>query len=197
MSYSIDALTDNCYPGTSVLINKFDINDDEQLQKVEALVVSAKIAQLEQFPITGIFDFSHYKAIHRELFCDLYDWAGLVRTVDFSKKGTHFCPASDIENRARLIFGRLKEQDFFQNLSHLDYVTEIVDFYCSTNELHPYREGNGRAQRAFLTQLIRHFGRDINFSDIDGDLLMVATIQSASGVNDLLKDIFDKAIIQE
>ena len=125
MSYSIDALTDNCYPGTSVLINKFDINDDEQLQKVEALVVSAKIAQLEQFPITGIFDFSHYKAIHRELFCDLYDWAGQVRTVDFSKKGTHFCPASDI----------------------------------------------------------------------DGDLLMVATIQSASGVNDLLKDIFDKAII--
>ena len=68
MSYSIDALTDNCYPGTSVLINKFDINHDEQLQKVEELVVSAKIAQLEQFPITGIFDFSHYKAFTESYF---------------------------------------------------------------------------------------------------------------------------------
>lgn len=51
--------------------------------------------------------------------------------------------------------------------------------------LHPFREGNGRTQRVFLTQLIRHSGHDINFSTIDTDELMIATIQSANGVTDL------------
>lgn len=71
---------------------------------------------------------------------------------------------------------------------------EIVDFYCATNILHPFRGGNGRTQRAFLTQLIRSAGYDINFSEMDTDLLMIATIQSAQGVTNLLKTIFRESI---
>lgn len=71
---------------------------------------------------------------------------------------------------------------------------EIVDFYCVTNDLHPFREGNGRTQRAFLTQLIRNAGYDLNWSEVDGDLLMIATIQSAQGVTDLLRKIFEDNI---
>ena len=63
-----------------------------------------------------------------------------------------------------------------------------------TNFLHPFREGNGRTQRVFLTQLIRNVGCDINFADMDTDLLMIATIQSAQGVTDLLKVIFSESI---
>ena len=37
-------------------------------------------------------------------------------------------------------------------------VDEFTGLYCSTNELHPFREGNGRAQRVFLAQLIRAAG---------------------------------------
>lgn len=75
-----------------------------------------------------------------------------------------------------------------------EFVEEIVDFYCVTNELHPFREGNGRTQRAFLTQLIRNAGYDINFADMDTDLLMIATIQSAQGVTDLLRQVLGDAI---
>ena len=71
---------------------------------------------------------------------------------------------------------------------------EIVDFYCVTNDLHPFREGNGRTQRAFLTQLIRNAGYDINWAEVDGDLLMIATIQSAQGVTALLKRILNEAV---
>ncbi len=67
-------------------------------------------------------------------------------------------------------------------------------FFCVTNALHPFREGNGRTQRAFLTQLIRNAGHDISFADIDTELLMIATIQSAQGVTDLLKQIFSESI---
>ncbi|MPM44153.1 Adenosine monophosphate-protein transferase VbhT [bioreactor metagenome] len=69
-----------------------------------------------------------------------------------------------------------------------------MDFYCATNDLHPFREGNGRTQRAFLTQLIRNSGYDIHWSEVDGDLLMIATIQSAQGVIDLLRQVMRGSI---
>lgn len=47
------------------------------------------------------------------------------------------------------------------------------------NILHPFREGNGRTERIFISQLIRFNGYDIDFSDVDTDYLMFATIQSA------------------
>ena len=190
MGYSIDPISDNCYPGTSVLINKFDIRDEAKLNEVESVVVSARNAEWLNEPEAFTFDFFHYKAIHHFLFSDLYDWAGQVRTVNISKKGTRFTLAENIERQAELIFKRLKECDYFKGLPRYEFVDEIVDFYCVTNELHPFREGNGRTQRAFLTQLIRNAGYDINFADMDTELLMIATIQSAQGVTDLLKQLW-------
>ena len=195
MGYSIDPISDNCYPGTSVLINKFDIRDEAKLNEVESVLVSARNAEWLNEPEVSTFDFFHYKAIHHFLFSDLYDWAGQVRMVNISKKGTRFTLAESIERQAELIFERLKDCNYFKGLQHDEFIDEIVDFYCVTNELHPFREGNGRTQRAFLTQLIRNAGYDINFADMDTELLMIATIQSAQGVTDLLKQIFSESII--
>ena len=85
-------------------------------------------------------------------------------------------------------------EDCYPGTNILIFVLEIIDFYCETNKLHPFRKGNGRAQHAFLTQLIKFAGYTINFSEIDTDLLMIVTIQSSSGVNDLLKNIFTEYI---
>ncbi len=195
MGYSIDPIAANCYPDATVLINKFDIRDEAKLSEIESVITSVRYAEWESAPQADSFDFAHYKAIHHFLFSDLYDWAGEVRTVDISKKGTKFTPAEDIESQAELIFKRLKECSFFKGLPHDEFVEEIVDFYCVTNALHPFREGNGRTQRAFLTQLIRNAGYDIAFADMDTELLMIATIQSAQGVTDLLKRIFEETIV--
>ena len=195
MGYSIDPISDNCYPGTSVLINKFDIRDEAKLNEVESVLVSARNAEWLNEPEVSTFDFFHYKAIHQFLFSDLYEWAGQVRTVNISKKGTRFTLAENIERQAELIFKRLEDCNYFKGLPHDEFVDEIVDFYCVTNELHPFREGNGRTQRVFLTQLIRNAGYDINFADMDTELLMIATIQSAQGVTDLLKQIISESVI--
>ena len=195
MGYSIDPISANCYPGTTILINKFDIRDEEKLSEIESVIPSARYAEWLNAPQATTFDFDHYKAIHHFLFSDLYDWAGEVRTVNISKKGTQFTPAENIESQAELIFERLRACNHFKGLSHDEFVEEIVDFYCVTNALHPFREGNGRAQRVFLTQLIHNAGYEINFADMDTDLLMIATIQSAQGVTDLLKHIFPESIL--
>lgn len=64
------------------------------------------------------------------------------------------------------------------------------------NILHPFREGNGRTERIFISQLIRFNGYDIDFSDIDTDYLMFATIQSAQGITNKLANLFKENIIQ-
>lgn len=184
MAYSIDPISANCYPDTTVLINKFDIRDEAKLNEVESVLSSTRYAEWESDPKANSFDFEHYKAIHRFLFSDLYDWAGEVRTVNISKKGTQFTPADKVPELAERIFKRLNSMNNLKGLPHSEFVDEIVDLYCATNFLHPFREGNGRTQRAFFTQLIRNAGYDFSFADMDTELLMIATIQSAQGVND-------------
>ncbi|HBE13799.1 MAG TPA: hypothetical protein DEB10_07630 [Ruminococcaceae bacterium] len=62
--------------------------------------------------------------------------------------------------------------------------------------LHPFREGNGRTQRVFISQLIRNAGYDIDFSEIDSDDLMIATIQAANGVFDAIAQLFSEHIVE-
>ena len=172
-----------------------DIDTLGKLEEVETVLTSTRYAEWLMSPRSEAFDFAHYKEIHRFLFSDLYEWAGQVRSVNISKKGTMFIPAENIETQAQLIFHRLQKQNCFRGFSRNDFIEEIVDFYCITNDLHPFREGNGRTQRVFLTQLIRFAGYRINFSEIDTELLMIATIHASHGVTDLLKQIFRESIL--
>ncbi len=194
MGYNLDPISDNCYPGTSILINKFNIRDENKLNEAETAITSARNTEWLSQSRMDTFNFCHYKTIHFYLFSDLYNWAGQIRTVNISKKGTRFCPAQKIEEHAALIFKRLKEQKFFHDLQHDEFVDEITDFYNNTNFLHPFREGNGRTQRTFLTQLIRYVGYNIDWSAMDTDLLMIATIQAANGVTDLLRRVLSEGI---
>lgn len=197
MPYEIEASSDNCYEGTSCLINKMNIHDESELAATEAALTFANISMLEQEPLEGNFDFVHYKAIHKFLFDDLYDWAGEIRTVNLSKKGTQFVPADEIERVGNAIFARLAKADYFRQDGLDTFVKHITEFYCDTNLLHPFREGNGRTQRVFLTQLIRRAGYAIDFSSMDMDELMIATIHAANGVTDYVEQIFREAIHSE
>lgn len=190
MSYSIDSTTSNCYEGTTCLINKLGITDKNKLKEFEGAVTFAKASELELNPISDTFDVEHYKSIHKYLFEDIYDWAGEYRTVNISKKGTRFTSADQIPDLMNACFMRLKDNDYFQNKSFDEFTDNIVDFYSVTNMIHPFREGNGRTQRLFISQLIRFNNYDIDFSSIDKDELMIATIHAANGITDYLKEIF-------
>lgn len=194
MGYSIDAISADCYEGTTCLINKFGIMDEHKLAQIEGQIAFAKGSELECHPIQGNFDFAHYKAIHRYLFEDIYEWAGKTRHIDISKKGTRFAKSEEIEQLAAACFERLKNENYFKGQSFDKFIDSITDFYCVTNMLHPFREGNGRTQRIFLAQLIRFAGYNIHFSNIDTDELMTATIHAANGVTTYLKEIFATAI---
>lgn len=194
MAYSLNPSSDNCYEGTTCLVNKLGIRDEKRLSEVEAQITFAKAVMLEETPIDDDFGFEHFKKIHEFLLCDLYEWAGQVRTVDISKKRTKFLDASSIESIGTKCFAKVKE-GYFEDLPFDEFVKRIAEFYNDVNYIHPFREGNGRTQRIYFAQLIRHYGYDINFADVDTDELMIATIQASSGVMDFLVEFFENSII--
>ena len=63
-----------CYPPDfTVLKNKFEITNQESLDKIERLYAAQRIK--EECP-TGDFDLNHLTAIHHHIFQDVYSWAG-------------------------------------------------------------------------------------------------------------------------
>ena len=194
MRYTLDSATTDCYPETTVLINRFNLQTQGELDAVEAALVTAKASQWEEKPQCTTFDFAHYKAIHKYLFGELYSWAGEIRTINISKKGTQFCPANEIEGVGKAVFERLAARQYFAGLPREAFVQELVDFYQRTNELHPFREGNGRTQRVFLAQLAQNAGYRLDFACVDPDELMIATIYAVQGVEQPLQDLFFKIV---
>jgi cell filamentation protein len=72
-----DAVADDyCYPGTTVLKNKLNLTDADELVAFEAEVSDVRAD--EELP-AGDLDYAHFKAIHHHLFQDVYDWAGEAR----------------------------------------------------------------------------------------------------------------------
>lgn len=86
------------YPGTNILINKFNCHDEKELRMIEALSTGGNLAWLQLHPIEGNFDFDHLKQIHHFIFQDLYDWAGQIRDVDIGKNNL-FCRAQFVTCR--------------------------------------------------------------------------------------------------
>ncbi len=194
MGYSLEATDNDCYPNTTVLINKLGITDEAALKDNESFITSTIAAELIGKPLKQGFDFNDYKAIHYELFSELYEWAGTVRTISLSKTATIFAAPDKIEELGGRIFGRLKKMDYLVDLPRDEFISEIADLYNTINMLHPFREGNGRTQRVFFMQLIRNAGYNIDYSELNSEYLMISSIQAASGVMDNLISFFNENI---
>ncbi|MCU6790156.1 Probable adenosine monophosphate-protein transferase fic [uncultured Butyricicoccus sp.] len=195
MAYSVTPSAEDCYPGTSVLINKLGITDQKRLNENETLITSVKMLQIEMQPITAEPDFSYLKHLHHLLFDEIYSWAGQVRHINISKLRTAFYPANQIEETAYAIFERLQKCHYFSNLPRNELVCELSDLYDSINYLHPFREGNGRVQRLYFRKLAQWLGHNLNFAAVESERLMIATIHASAGVMDDLRQIFDEILV--
>ena len=174
-----DAVADDyCYPGTTVLKNRLDLTDAEELHAFEAEVSDARAD--EELP-AGNLDFTHFKAIHRHLFQDVYDWAGRIRIVRISKGGNMFCFPENIENQAQKLFGQLKKDKFLTGLEPEELAQKAAHFLSELNAIHAFREGNGRTQLSFFLLLTDHAGYPIDLEDLDPDAFLDAMIASFDG----------------
>ncbi len=151
------------YPGTRVLINKFGITDQTMLDFAERRLVSNRMRS--PVPV-GDFDLAHLQAIHRHLFQDIYDWAGQIRTVTTHKLDMTFMPPRYIAGGFANVHRRLVAADYLKGLSAQDFAIAVGSIIGDTNYVHPFREGNTRAQIQYLRQLAETAGHRFRIEKI-------------------------------
>ncbi|MDR1313014.1 MAG: Fic family protein [Deltaproteobacteria bacterium] len=106
-------------------------------------------------------------AIHKYLFQDVYDWTGEARKVEFSKAGRKFFPVSHFANAIGYINTQLSEYTSIADSSKENLSTKLAKILDTVNFLHPFREGNGRAQREFIRSLALTEGWEIGLNKPD------------------------------
>ena len=126
------------------------------------------------------------KQIHRYLFQDVFDFAGKIRDVDLSKGNFRFAPAIYLEDTLKTI-DNLPENTF----------DEIVKKYVEMNVAHPFREGNGRATRIWLDQILKkRLGKCVDWSKIGKEEYLSA--MERSPINDLeIKTLLESALTSD
>lgn len=183
-----------CYPGTSTLKNRLNIKDPVELQNVERELSVRRLTELDKRPLKDELSFDYLRKIHKELFGDLYEWAGQMRTVRISK-GFMFAYPEHINEQGKYIFRQLKNDNYLKGLSKEQFSEKLAYYKAELNVLHPFREGNGRIIRAFIQKLAESNGYYLNFDKIGKDEYHNAMIKSPYDTADLNEIIF-KALDQ-
>jgi cell filamentation protein len=179
------------YPGSSVLRNRLGITNGARLDYVERELVTQRAT--EGIP-AGRFDLIHLRAIHRHLFQDVYDWAGEIRTVEIAKGSHQFQFRRYIETGMADIHRRLERARFLRRLSRAAFAAAAGEIMGDVNYVHPFREGNGRAQMFYLEQLAAQAGHPIALSRIDSARWIAASRAAHDGDYRLMGDEIGRAL---
>jgi cell filamentation protein len=171
------------YPGTSVLRNLAGLTDAATLAERDAQSSTLRIAQLAELTLAGGYDLGHLQAFHRFIFQDLYEWAGEVRVVPLAKPGSMFAVPEHIVDYAARLFVELANENHLRGLSRDRFAARLTHYYGEINAIHPFREGNGRARRAFLRQLALDAGHTLRWERLDASRLVHASQRSFQGDN--------------
>lgn len=175
--YEYETDSKYCYPGTYVLKNKLNITDEDELKSAERSITSLRTAQFMQNPMEGKLDFNYLKSIHKFIFADIYEWAGMTRTVNISK-GNQFCRCEFIEEQMNVIMRKLEKENYLEDLT-IEKLSQRLAYYIGEiNAIHPFREGNGRSQRLFIECLALHNGFQLDFAKISNGEMLEASAET-------------------
>ena len=165
------------------LENKLGLTSSAELAREEERISKKKALELFE---NGLLDnleagkFSALKEIHKYIFDEIYDFAGVIRTVNLAKGNFRFAPAMYLESA-------------LENIDKMPQSTfdEIVEKYVEMNIAHPFREGNGRSTRIWLDLIFRkELQKVVDWSKVDKEDYLLAMERSP------IKDIEIKYILK-
>jgi len=178
---------------TGLLRNRLGITDARELRHVEAELTASRIYDLIRNPLPGAYDLTHLRAFHRHLFQDLYEWAGELRTVSIGR-GMLFSLPGHLAADAHELFAWLAREDHLRGRTRAAFVDGLTELYADLNALHPFRDGNGRTQRAFLGQLGVEAGHPVHWAAMDPAENNAASKAAHEGDNDALRVLIDHLV---
>ena len=156
---------------SNVLENKLSIKDSIELAHTEERLTKKRALELYDNKLLDSFSvgtFEGLQAIHKYLFQDVYDFAGIMRTVNIAKGNFRFAPVLYLSEALSNI--DKMPQDSFDN---------IIEKYVEMNVPHPFREGNGRSTRIWLDCILKkELGKVVDWSQVDKEDYLFAMERS-------------------
>lgn len=175
------------YPGTTVLRNNLNIRGQNQLSAVEYELTAGREAGLKagELPIEGDTSAARLSSIHETLLGKVYPWAGEFRVVNMVKSGQSFGDYSSMSMYLRQLDGKINRFDW-DSADFDSTVSMLGELHTELNFAHPFREGNGRSTRLFMTDLAARHGVDLNFTKVSApewNLSSARTFLDPAGIN--------------
>lgn len=167
-----------CYPGTSVLINAAELIDQTDLDDFE---LSMYLTRAEEPQPQGDLGYAHYRAIHHHLFQDVYAWAGEPRAIRIAKNGNWFCYPEHLSRMMDATFASHVVNAVLASQTRAEFAARAAHLLSEINAGHPFREGNGRTQLAYLSLVVATAGWSFNADVLIPHRVIDAMIDSFSG----------------
>lgn len=172
-----------------MLENKLGLTSSAELAREEERISKKKAAMLFENHILDNLKsgkFSTLQTIHKNLFDEIYDFAGKLRTVNIAKGNFRFAPLMYIESALKNI-DEMPQSNF----------DEIIEKYVEMNIAHPFREGNGRSTRIWLDHMLKtEIGKVIDWSKVDKEDYLLA--MERSPIRDIeIKYVLKNALTDE
>lgn len=178
-------------------INKYTVSSNEEegevLPNLLGLTTAKEVAEAEFIGFVEAhkkaideltddtqFNLSYLYTLHKNALGHLYSFSGKLRTVNMSKSGFSFPPASFLTQTMHDF-----EVDFLTPLKSIPDDTLLIHLARMHAELlfiHPFREGNGRTIRLFTNMIfLAKTGKELDFDILDKNLkTYIAGVQQAA-----------------
>ena len=156
------------YEGTEVLRNKLGIRDKAELEKAEGDYTSFRLRSILDDPVLGDYDFKHFCRYHETIFQDVYDWAGIPRTIDIEKAeralggwSIEYAKADTIQVECSEALGHMRDIQW-DKLDIDGKAKAFSDSLARLWKVHSFREGNTRTTVTFVCQFYESKGYSID-----------------------------------
>lgn len=162
------------------------------------------------------FDFSvnNYLNLHKELFGEVYPFAGEIRNELIYKscrpyldRTTPFCMPQFIYDNLKEVLSKMK-RDIVNIKTREELVNYLGYYYGELNMIHPFREGNGRTLRTYFLLLVSECSKHFSFGEFELDytnlldtdkeeLIKATIINSVNGDYKGIAEFFDIILVQK
>lgn len=156
------------YEGVPVLKNKLDIHDQNLFDDAEADYVVYRLKDLTLNPLNGDYNTEHLLKMHEYIFRDLFEWAGVPRTISIYKEedvlgglSVEYSDPFDIVNDIHQVLSDMRSKDW-ANMTRTQKASEFSDSLARLWKIHPFREGNTRTTITFCCQFADEKGFPLN-----------------------------------
>ncbi|MCW2687043.1 MAG: hypothetical protein JWR37_1933 [Mycobacterium sp.] len=156
-------------PGTALLRNNFGAQTRAMLQALEFVATAGRILQWHR-KLTDVAIGAQEvdaRVLHQHVFADVYPWAGSYRITElrlgetvFARRSTLPAAMAELEGGARMLAATGSGLD----AAGLAY--EFARLYADYNQIHPFREGNGRTGTLLLHTVAALCGRRLDLTTV-------------------------------